>query len=483
MSAPARAARPPTRTPAPPTAGRAALARALRGVARYDHSLAVPAVGSLFRFDPASALGRAQADLARIYGAAFAYPATNGTTPLNVLALLTLAGPGDTVLIQRDAHVSVFAPLVHLGLRPAYLAPRFDTQLGVPLGVTPAAVRLALRAHPETRAVFLTYPNYYGVATDLQGCAAAAREAGVPLLVDAAHGAHLAFHPALPPPAERSGAAIVTQSTHKTGGALGQASLALFSDLALVERWYELVNALGFVSTSFSSVILLSLMEAVLTLHERGRELLEERLAMAAWARRAIGAIDGLCCFGAEARRDGFAALDPLRLTVDVRGTGATGYAVARELRALGHYAELATLDAVLFLVTLGTGWADVRRLVAALRRVAARPRRRGASGTWVLPAPPPPPPQILTPREVVFGGRARRRVAARAAVGQVAAETIAATPPGVAVIVAGEAVTAEVIAFLEAVRRAGGVLKGASDPNLATIEVVAEPESPTRTP
>ena len=33
--------------------------------------------------------------------------------------------------------VSVFAPLIHLGLRPAYVTPDFAPDLGVPLGVTP----------------------------------------------------------------------------------------------------------------------------------------------------------------------------------------------------------------------------------------------------------------------------------------------------------------------------------------------------------
>jgi arginine decarboxylase len=450
------------------------LASDLRSLARYDHSVAIPDLGTLFRFEPETALGRAQRRAAEIYGVPFAYPSSNGTTPLNVLALLAVAWPGDTVLIGRDAHVSILAPIVHLGLRPAYITPRYDAELGVPLQITPAQVRAALDAHPEARALVLTYPNYFGIAGDLERCAALARERGVTLIVDAAHGAHLAFHPALPRPAERSGAAIVTQSQHKTCGALGQASLVLFNDDALIERLYEVVNGLGFVSTSFSSIVLASLFESIWRMHESGAAAIGERLAMVAWARDALGRIDGLRTFGTEALQDGFHELDPLRLTINVTGLGLTGFAVERALHEHGHYPEFATLDTVLCLVTLGTDWAEVRDLVRALTAIARSPGTRRARISTLPTALPPQPPQILLPREVFYSQR-RRRIPTHEARGRVSAETIATYPPGSALIVAGEEITGEVIDFLHTARSQGATLKGASDPDLTTMLVVEE--------
>jgi arginine decarboxylase len=458
---------------APALAWHDTLAADLRALARYDHSVAIPDLGTLFRFEPDTALGRAQRRAAEVYGVPFAYPSTNGTTPLNVLALLTVAGPGDTVLIGRDAHVSVLAPLVHLGLRPVYVTPAYAPDLGVPLQVTPAQVRAALDAHPETRAIVLTYPNYFGIAGDLEGCAAVARERGVPLVVDSAHGAHLAFHPALPRPAERSGAAIVTHSQHKTCGALGQASQMLLNDPALIERLYEVVNGLGFVSTSFSSIILASLFDAIRRMALDGEAAIDERLAMVTWARRAIGEIPGLRTCDAGERREGFAAFDPLRLTINVAGAGRTGFAIERALQAAGHYPEFATLDTVLCLVTLGTGWDEIRGLVRALADAVASPPGPYASRTTSpLAALPPQPRQILPPREV-FYSRHRQRLPIREALGRISAETIATYPPGSALIVAGEEITAEVVAFLGEARAHGATLKGASDPDLRTILVV----------
>lgn len=441
-----------------------------RQIARYDHSVSVPSWGTLFRYEPDTPLGQAQQYAAQVYGVPFAYPSTNGTTPLNVMALMALAQPGDTVLVQRDSHVSVLAPIIHLGVRPVYVAPRYSQRLGVTMGITPQELRQVLDQHPQSRAIFLTYPNYFGIATDIEGCARVAAEHGVPLIVDSAHGAHWAFHPIFPIRAEQAGAAIVTQSTHKTCPALGQGSLALFNDEAIIERFYEVVNHLGFVSTSFSSVILTALFKGIRMLHEEGHQLLGQRIEMVEWARAEINRTEGLRSFGAEEIQPGFVAYDPLRLTVDISELELTGFEIEEILiRNYGHYAEMATLENVLFLITLGTTWAGIRHLVAALKRIAHRPRPERS-----LPAIPFPdqPRQVLTPREVFFSQQ-RRTLPVRDAIGKVSAETISAYPPGSAVVVAGEEITAEVVEFLRAVQGHGGVLKGASDPDFVTIQVV----------
>ena len=44
----------------------------------------------------------------------------------------------------------------------------------------------------------LVSPNYFGVCGELEKMVAIAHSFDVPLLVDAAHGAHLGFHPDLP---------------------------------------------------------------------------------------------------------------------------------------------------------------------------------------------------------------------------------------------------------------------------------------------
>jgi ornithine decarboxylase len=262
----------------------------------------------------------------------------------------------------------------------------------------------------------------------------------------------------------------VTQSTHKTCAALSQGSVALFNDEKLLPRFYETVNNLGFVSTSFSYVILASVVMGVLQLHDHGRDLLDRALNLAGEVRRQINEIEGLACFGAEARQDGFIGFDPLRVTVDVSRLGLTGFAVEQRLiDEFRIYPEMATLRHVLFLFTMADRAPGSCRVIAALHQLAQRCRL--ITPRPVLP-PPPAPPQALPPRPV-FYHRCKRRLPVGHSLGSISAETIACYPPGSAVIVAGETVTVEVLEFLTEIRRRGGVLKGASDPTFKTIQII----------
>ncbi len=69
----------------------------------------------------------------------------------------------------------------------------------------------------------------------------------------------------------------------------------------------------------------------------------------------------------------------------------------------------------------------------------------------------PKVPRQLFLPRDVFFS-RHRRRLPVKEA------------------IVAGEEITYEIVEFLQTVKAYGGVLKGASDPGLETIEVMETP-------
>lgn len=442
----------------------------IKAVAPLDHSISVPSWGTLFKFEPHEPIGRAQVDIANIFGSAFAYPSTNGTTPLNVMALLCLAYPEDAVMIQRDSHVSVLAPIIHAGLKPVYITPSFSRKLGVTMGVTPEELERNLNENPDTKIIFLTYPNYFGIATDIARLAAIAQKRNIPLIVDSAHGSHWVFHSSFPMRAEIAGATIVTYSTHKTSPALGQGSIMLVNNLNVVSRLYEVVNNLGFVSTSFSSVILTSLFHAISTLEQDGEEVLGERIKMAEWARKEINATGILSSFGIEEAQPGFINFDPLRLTVDVSRTGLTGYEVETIMyKKYKCYPEMGTLQNVLFLVTPGINWEDIRRLVHALKEIACIRRRKRNLASLTAPTLPR---QIVMPREA-FYSRKRRQVSISDAIGRISAETISAYPPGSAVIVAGEELTAETLNFLRSVQKFGGTLKGATDPSFRKITIL----------
>ena len=83
-------------------------------------------------------------------------------------------------------------------LDPVYLFPKFDTELGLSTEIDVEDVKEALRANPKIRAVMIVSPTYDGVVSDIETIAAVCHEAGCPLIVDEAHGAHFGFHPYFP---------------------------------------------------------------------------------------------------------------------------------------------------------------------------------------------------------------------------------------------------------------------------------------------
>ena len=139
------------------------------------------------------------------------------------------------------------------------------------------------------------------------------------------------------------------------------------------------------------------------------------------------------------ATRPGVHAYDPLRLVVDVRGTGATGYQVARLLHERDIYPELAGENVVVAVFGMGeTAGDNAARLVTALsRRSPSCPA--GEDGAEREFAPPPPwGPLEMTPREAFLG--AQEVVPVEQAVGRIAAESLAAYPPGIPNVLPGRA-------------------------------------------
>jgi len=327
--------------------------RLLRGAFLLDHSVSVSELGSLFHRDGNAPLQQLKRNIAEAYGVAWSFPAACGTSPLNVLALLALAPPGSTVAVNRDCHVSVHAALVHGGYRPVYYRAPFDADLGLPLGPTAASVDELLVRHPDVACIVVTYPSYFGIAGECAAIIEAAHQRGIPVQVDAAHGAPLHFCSALPAAAEDLGADIVLQSTHKTMGALSQGSVALFASDRYLEAFYNAVSHLGIVSTSFSYPTLASIELAIARHQVDGEESWCRAIQEADRFREHLLDVDNVKTFGNEAAgRRGFSALDRTRVTVDVSATGLSGYEFERLLHEQQIYAEMATARHILLLFT-----------------------------------------------------------------------------------------------------------------------------------
>jgi arginine/lysine/ornithine decarboxylase len=423
--------------------------------------------------DPAQ---RAAEDLAAdAWGADRTFFLVNGSSSGTHAFLLSTLMPGDEVVIARDVHQSVLTGLVLTGARPIWITPRLHPELDLSLGVDPSDVARALDAHPATKLVVLTSPTYHGIVSDVAAIAAVAHARGVAVYVDEAWGAHLPFHPALPPSALASGADVAVTSAHKLLATPRQGALLnVRSDLVDVDRVATTVRLTQ--TTSPSMPILVGLDGCRHQMVLEGKGLLERAIGLAVAARRRLGALPGVAVLGA--RQFGSVACDPTRLVIDVQGLGMTGFAVEHVLRQrFGVTPAMSERTGIVCVITIGDMPQSVDRLVDAFTTLAAERRwtrsSRGRVGSWGYRTLLTPGCQRLSPREAFFARS--HTVPLDEAIGQVAAELVIPYPPGIPAVVPGEVLAAEIAEYLREGLWCGMHLRAAADPELATIRVIAE--------
>ena len=136
-------------------------------------------------------LKEAQEQAARLYGSEESHFMVNGSTGGILSAIAGVTHRGDRVLVARNCHTSVYHGIELNGLRPVYLWPELDRELGIYGGITREMVEAMLETYPDIRAVIFTSPTYEGLLSDVRGICDAAHARGIPCIVDEAHGAHL----------------------------------------------------------------------------------------------------------------------------------------------------------------------------------------------------------------------------------------------------------------------------------------------------
>ena len=416
---------------------------------------------------------RAEQLAADAYGAARTWFLTNGATQGNHALCLALAPLGTWAIVQRNSHASVIDGMVLSGGVPHYVAPTYDDELGMAHGVTPQALAAAFDEAPQARSAFVVSPTYYGLSADVAGLAEVAHAAGASLVIDQSWGPHLGFHPGVPPSALQLGADAVLTSTHKIVGSLTQSAMLHVArtgriDPAAVARVIRLMR-----TTSPSSLLMASLDAARRQLAIHGESLLKRTLAASARAREEIDRIPGCAVVGEGfVGAPGVAGWDPLRIVIDVRGTGCTGYEVSAALRAsYDVQVELATQATLVLVLGVDQPQEDLERFTDDLAATIARIERPGEQAALTRAAGALRNEVAATPRDAFLGEN--EVIEVDDADGRISAEAIAGYPPGIPALLPGERITTELVHYLRELVAQGARLHGASDPAFRTITVL----------
>ena len=368
-----------------------------------------------------------------LFKTAHTYYSTEGST-LAIKAMLALAIAGKSepvILAARNVHKAFIFAAALLDFGVEWIYPDEGEHL-CSCHLSPDGLQAAIEALPRLPdAVYITSPDYLGNIADVSALSEVCRRYGIPLLVDNAHGAYLAFTaPALHPIAQ--GAAMCADSAHKslpalTGGAYLHISKNATQYIASARNMLSL-----FASTSPSYLILQSL------------DLLNSHI-FNEYPQRLECAISKTEKTKRELQKLGFApeSTEPLKIVINAAKYGYTGDELAEHLRQNRIECEFSDRDFIVLMTSTENGDADYSRLVSvmsAIKPKTALPERR-----TVLPRSQ----KAMTLRKAVLSPSETIRT--ELAEGRILAAPTVSCPPAVPIAVSGELITKAVIEALTA--------------------------------
>ena len=375
---------------------------------------------------PDGVIAKAQRDIASILGAASSYILTDGSS-LGVFAMLYAASKrGTKVIVPRNCHQSVWNACRVLGLEPVIVQGK--TENGV---IEPPETEVITRliVNDSTIAgLIVTSPDYYGNIAPLKEYAEILKKNKRILMVDGAHGAHLAFEP------ERQGYAgvyadIWVDGAHKSLSTLTQGAILNVGDTDLISDAEEGLTI--FRTTSPSYPVMASV--------EYGVKLLANKKGLCADAKDAAEIIrqeKGLTLYPSA---------DWTKVVVDCAPCKMSADEVAQVLEKYNIYCEFSDGRYILFYLSPMVTAGDIKGLIRALKSVF---KNKKLSGTYKSRIAISPANRTYSFQYAIK--KPSEWVPLEEAVGRMCAQNAGLTPPCTPVCVAGEIITDAAVRTLQ---------------------------------
>ena len=420
---------------------------------------------------PESIIKEAQELAAKAFGADRTFFLVNGSTCGVQAAIMTACARGQKIIVGRDSHKSVASGLILSGAEPVFVQPEFNGEFAISAEIKPESIENALRANPDATAVLITRPNYYGVCSDIERISSLAHSYGKLLIVDEAHGAHLAFSDRLPASALEHGADICIQSAHKTLPAITQgAYLHVKGNRVHMEK---LAINLAMLQTSSPSFIIMSYLDIARELMEsEGRQKLCDLIDINTQFREEaekLGAYKVLSQHNLGIK----ATQDPTRLVINIGNLGINGYLAEKILGEIySTRLEMADYENLVAITTVSDSRENLNRLLKALKTLLGHQQagqNQGYQGEiqrnifknfWKQT------PEAIKIQPWEAYSSEKEVLPLQTCEGRICADIITPYPPGVPLFYPGEIITGSGIQYISDIIYAGGKVNGIGNNN-----------------
>ncbi len=410
----------------------------LKGMAELD-------ITEIAGFDnlhnPSGVLLKSMEKAADLRGAKAAFYLVNGSTCGILASVCAVLERGDKALVARNCHKSVYNAIETAGAETVFVCPKISKKYGIAGSISAADVEKTVSENPDIKLVIVTSPTYEGVISDIEGICGVAHRRGIPVLVDAAHGAHLGFG-GFSKSATEQGADISVESLHKTLPSLTQTAVCYLSgDIVKSEK---IAEKLAVFETSSPSYILLSSIDGCINEMKKASTFKKwkENLDFFYSEAKKLKNIEIL------EKKTEFFGLDKSKIVLFSKNQ--SGKELAEFLRAENIEPEMAAPDYVICMTGAGDTKSSIKKLLKALFKADKIEK------TYKKP------PFILSFSQnralsIIDAKKSEKTLCnLKNAVGRISAGYLWAYPPGVPVLVPGEVISAEISEELSAYKKSG---------------------------
>ena len=384
----------------------------------------------------------AQKYFSEIFNTKSCWFGVNGATSLIQAAILTLANPGDYILVPRNVHICVIKVCIFANIIPIFYDIPYEEKTAQYRPISNKWLKNILNnnslKNKKISGAIIINPYYQGYSCDIDSLIEIFQKEKIPVLVDEAHGSYFIFCEdlGLPKSALRSKADLVVHSLHKSLNGLTQTAILWHLGNNIDQN--KLANNINLLQTTSQNSLLLSSCEESIKdwLNQGSLDKYKKRILEAQNIFKKL-INNGLPLLETQ---------DPLKIILNTGKFGIDGFTADKFFYENGLIAELPEIMTLTFCL----GFAKQTDFVNILSRLWNKLILKKSHQLNIKSLKPPfKSVQIPEMGPSEAWRKKSCKVPIKKAIGKISAEIICPYPPGIPLIIPGERIDKDRINWL----------------------------------
>lgn len=411
---------------------------------------------------PEGIIKKSQEKASKIFNSDYTYFLVNGSTCGIYSSIMSIFDKCTKLIVNRDCHKSVVNISTICDVDLIYVKCKNLDNLSTVVCVDDFIEKI--NDNLDAKAIFLTYPTYYGTTYDIKKIIDYAHSKNMLVIVDEAHGAHLELSTDLPRSTINLGADIVIQSTHKTLPSFTQSSMLHIKGNRVNKE--KLESYLKIFQTSSPSYVLMSSLEIAVDIYEKyGKKLMNELLDNINFLKEELKGLNSVKITNEFDKTKVFISIDKIK-----------GYDLEKILRnEYNIQVELSNYKGVLLVCTIGNDRSDFIKLknslICILDNINLYIDFSDIIEYEKIVFQNNIPKKKISHKQAFYSNK--KSVKIENSLGKVCGEYVIPYPPGVSIISPGEIINEEIIDKIIFYRENNLNVTGMKDFNLEFIQIV----------